>query len=572
MKEKDGKKEEAGINWLRNMKISKRILAGFSCSIGLAAIMVIIAVFALSYANQNLKGFVMGAFTAQNSVKESSIEMNRTARYIREMALDENGSSDDSYIEKINQSESNLQSNLQRLKQSFTGNEELLSKYEMAINDWIETTDNIIKKLQGGDREEAGALILSECSQQLDSITEIENQLDEQIQALEDDALMGNRNTLIYSIFVLLGLLAVAVGISVTLARRIALSIAGPLVCLEEAAAGMAQGNLTQKIIVDGADEITNVAKSLRKSMGALHGYVADIDKMMKEMENGNFAVRASQEFVGDFKSIEEAMNGFGENISKVLEKIGLSSEQVLASAGQISQGAQSLTEGAVDQADSVEELQARIITISQEVEKNAEGAGISGEMVHDVGRNIESSNQEMVQMLAAMNDISDASRQISRIIGAIDDIASQTNLLALNASIEAARAGDAGRGFAVVADQVSKLASESAEAAKSSARLIETSLNAVDRGMEIANMTAEALAASMGKTGQLIDNIDHIASASARQAEELKRITDGVNQISAVIEENTAMAEQSAAGSQEMEEQAQQLKDMVRQFNIREE
>jgi len=574
MKEKSGKmvkREEKKISSLRNMKIKKRILYGFAWSIGLSVFMVIVGVFSLNNANQNLKNFVMGAFTSQNAMKESRIETNVAARYINEMVINTDTSTYETYITQIKESESLLQDDIERLRTSYTENQELVNQYEDAVNAWIAINDSIVTELQSGNQAEAEELLLNESTIALQSITDIGDQLNEELSELEGEALMGNRSALVASIIVLIALLIASEIICITLARRIAFSIAHPLEKLEKAAEEMSHGNLKQEIILEGKDEVTNVAASLKKSMSTLSGYVSDIDAAMNEMANGNFNLHISQEFVGDFKHIETSMDDFSNKISQVLEKINVSSEQVAGSCEQISEGAQALTEGATDQASSVEELQAMITTISEEVDVNAKGAEESSKMAHEVGGDVEDSNKEMNNMLLAMNEINETSKQINHIINTINDIASQTNLLALNASIEAARAGDAGRGFAVVADQVSKLASESAQAAKTSALLIKTSLNAVDNGMRIANATADALEKSLDKTKQLIENIDQISEASMRQAEALNQITDGVNQISAVIEENTAMAEESSASSEEMASQAQTLKVLVQQFNLKE-
>ena len=214
--------------------------------------------------------------------------------------------------------------------------------------------------------------------------------------------------------------------------------------------------------------------------------------------------------------------------------------------------------------------MQATLEDIRHTAESNVQSAGEAQANSRLTTQQVELSSQQMGQMVSAMEDITHASQQIDKIIATIENIAFQTNILALNAAVEAARAGAAGKGFAVVADEVRSLAAQSDQAAKATKELIENSVQATEKGRHIVG----DVSASLQKTLELVvhsnEGIGAIASAVEGEALAIAQVAEGISQISAVVQSNSASSEESAAVSAELFNQVRVLADQTNRFHLR--
>lgn len=312
---------------------------------------------------------------------------------------------------------------------------------------------------------------------------------------------------------------------------------------------------------------------AFQKMSETLKEIVDDVRYLLGEMSEGNFNIRTRAEasYVGDFAEFLVSLRKLHTKLSHTLNQINQSADQVSLGSDQVSDGALALSQGATEQAASMEELASTIEEISQQVNHTAANAKMAIQKASETGDRMLQSNQQMQEMLGAMGEINAASMEIRNIIKTIEDIAFQTNILALNAAVEAARAGGAGKGFAVVAEEVRNLASKSSESSRNTALLIERCLRAVDNGKKIADDTAAALLVVVQGSKEVVSTIDEISQASNEQAYAIEQVTQGFEQISAVVQTNSATAEESAAASEELSGQARMLKDLVSQFQYRE-
>ena len=346
--------------------------------------------------------------------------------------------------------------------------------------------------------------------------------------------------------------------------------VINPLEELEKDMEEISKGNLSTKIRHESSDEFGHFADNFRKLLGVITEYINGIQRLTAQMADGDFDIEFKNDSVGDFKAIDVSLQNLAVSLGNMIHQINESFSQVSSGSSQVADGAQLLSQGATEQASAIEQLSAAIMEISDQINQNADSANTANQKVANLGSEIEQTNEQMEEMMSAMNEINHTSGEIGKIIKTIEDIAFQTNILALNAAVEAARAGAAGKGFAVVADEVRNLANKSAEAAKNTTVLIQSSIKAVDNGTRIASETARLLENIDRGSREIVENVDQISQKSQEQAVSVSQVTDGIDQISSVVQMNSATSEEAAAASQELSSQAHMMKAELERFRYR--
>lgn len=556
---------------LENMHLKERIDYGYRKVITMMLISGLLSVVIIGILFANMMHYVENVNVADQAVKICRINVNAAARNIREMALNEDTSSYDNYEQTVKRLLSEVDSELQILKKTEVLSDENYEEYATALSDWGEIGYSIIEEIKNGNDENTTDAILNDCTPALNKVVEIAIKLDELTDEASSETVRNMVVCTVAGFVVIIVCLVFAFTLTRKTSKRVLETILEPLHAIEDVAMELTEGNLHSTLEYHSDDEIGKLAHSMRKSIRILGTYVDDIDRSMKLFSEGNFDVHPEVEWRGDFVGILNSFMAFQASMAGTIKGIQNVSNEVSGAAEQVASSSNDLADGATNQAAVVEELTATVTGVSEQVEKNSQSAKEISVKVDELGNAISESNGKMHEMVDSMHEISEASKEIDKIITTINEIASQTNLLALNASIEAARAGEAGKGFAVVANQVNVLADQSAQAAKESATLIETSVKAVEKGMVIAGQTAAQLEEVAENSKVITTEVTNIAETLETQTTEIKQINEGIEQINDVVQTNSATSEECAAASQEMSSEAESLREMIRKFKVAE-
>lgn len=556
---------------LENMHLKERIDYGYRKVITMMLISGLLSVVIIGILFANMMHYVENVNVADQAVKICRINVNAAARNIREMALNEDTSSYDNYEQTVKRLLSEVDSQLQILKKTEVLSDENYEEYSTALSDWGKIGYSIIEEIKNGNDENATDAILNNCTPALNKVVEIAIKLDELTDEASSETVRNMVVCTVAGFVVIIVCLVFAFTLTRKTGKRVLETILEPLHAIEDVAMELTEGNLHSTLEYHSDDEIGKLAHSMRKSIRILGTYVDDIDRSMKLFSEGNFDVHPEVEWRGDFVGILNSFMAFQASMAGTIKGIQNVSNEVSGAAEQVASSSNDLADGATNQAAVVEELTATVTGVSEQVEKNSQSAKEISVKVDELGNAISESNGKMHEMVDSMHEISEASKEIDKIITTINEIASQTNLLALNASIEAARAGEAGKGFAVVANQVNVLADQSAQAAKESATLIETSVKAVEKGMVIAGQTAAQLEEVAENSKVITTEVTNIAETLETQTTEIKQINEGIEQINDVVQTNSATSEECAAASQEMSSEAESLREMIRKFKVAE-
>ncbi|MCM1330238.1 MAG: methyl-accepting chemotaxis protein [Ruminococcus sp.] len=557
---------------MKNLKISQKLLVGFGTVILLMIIVVWLAISTLS----SLGGIVDTLYNEAVQRVMLADDINLKTQEMAKNLLHAIGKAEDSeyvatYFAQAEECYQQVLDDLENLDANMGGDAgEVLNMRTCMDNIWRSYQDytetashgDIAEAIEEYDEDMTPNILgLYNAAQDVrsDAIQNAQDQFD----SSENYINMGR----IISIAVAVAAIVIAIGMALYITKIIVSGVTQ----VRDAALRMAGGDFDVKVHYNSKDEIGELTDDMRTLAGRTKAIIEDIDYILAELKSGNLRVTSKDMglYVGTFESIIISLRSFRTDLNHTMEKITVSSDQVASGSEQVALGAQSLSQGATEQASSIQELAAEINIVSDIIKSNAEKASEASDRTVDATTKLEGAKGDMDELAEAIKDMATSSEETKKIIKTIDDIAFQTNILALNAAVEAARAGAAGKGFAVVADEVRNLAGKSAEAAKNTTILIENTVNAIERGRELADKAVTEMDLTAEASEQVAVINQDIAKNANVAAESVAQISSSVEQISSVVQNNSATAEQSAAASEELSGQSQILKELTAHFEF---
>lgn len=558
---------------LKNMSVKKRLTKNFQSVVIIGSIAGLLgAVLMLGLSSRydmalHLNGFIQG------DLGEYSTYLNKGAAEVRDIILLTDEDQIAKTKEDIAEVDAKVEFYLHEFESKLENDEEqaLLDDIKAEYPLYLDAREEVIALGEQNKMDEALTLFLETANPHLEKIIEDTDKL------IAMNVEVGDKVAANLDIFskilaaVIILYLGVAIAISAKIAATTARDFTRPIEKVKAGTRKLASGELDVHIQVNSRNEFGEMADDLNAAIAKLREYIEVIEYGLEEVGNGNFAVRPTVEFHGDFVKMKDAIEKITISLSQTMSQINEGADQVAMGAEQLAQSAQMLAEGATSQAASVQELTATIEDVTNASKESAQVAADAYDNAQQFAKVAQASSDEMKLLTEAMERISETSNEIESIIAEIEDIASQTNLLSLNASIEAARAGEAGRGFAVVADQIGKLAADSAQSAVNTRTLIAKSLAEIEKGNVITMNTAEALEQVMEGIKELAQGSKATSVQSGEQAGTMVQVQLGVEQIAEVVQNNSASAEETSATSEELSAQSQNLKALVDHFVLRE-
>lgn len=556
--------------FLKNKKVGKKISTVINIVIVLFVIGIIISFVGLTMVNSNMKRFYKQPYVATPLQMEIQRDVQLTAKNILWSALEQDETATKEKIDEAAAACDEVTNKINTLR-STLDNDTLLNELDSAWQELKQVQEQEQQLCTNNETEKALELFNGDYTTLTKNLQSVLEKVADNADSNAKTAYSSSQVTtvVVYVLMIIISAIAIIAGMVLT--RKLGELLTLPINELKAAAVKISEGDFNSTIEYESPDELGDLAITFRETCVVLKKIISDLAGVTRELVKNNYTVQSGnlELYVGEFRPVIDDLMSMIGGQSETMKSIKEAADQVSTGAGQMAESSQSLAEGATEQAGAVEELTATIDGVTSVAATNADTALASYENSDLYRRQAETSRQQMEALSQSMEQIKYASLQIENIIGEIEDIASQTNLLSLNATIEAARAGEAGKGFAVVADQISKLATESAESAARTRELIMKCTEEVDNGNRLTSETSSGLADVINGIDVLAKSVKESSDNFRTNADTLKEVLLGIEQISGVTQNNSAVAEESSAVSEELSAQSVSLDQIIGRYKL---
>ena len=554
------------MKWFANFKIATKLIIGFLIVAVIAGVVGIVGLLNISRINQ-ADTLLYEENTLGVNYSGNAVEYYQRLKYnIAEFLLLKDSSLTEEYVQKFNDYIATVDDQLKKYEAGIRDQEdsEIFSELKPLWVQYKSYIQEIIRYAKDGNYEKAEWVLLKNSNQVGDALRDVLFRLAEYNEKAAEKRAEENTRLANTSRNLMVIIIAAGIIIAVLLGIAISRAISRPIKKVVAAANELAKGNINIQSTIYTRDETGQLAEAFRNLIESIKEQVRIVERIADADLTVDVPIRSDDDVMG--KKLTQLVR----DLNEIMANIASSSDQVASGSKQISDSSMALSQGATEQASAIEELTASIEEISAQTKQNAQNANQANELAEQAKTNAIQGNAQMNDMLKAMEEINEASANISKVIKVIDDIAFQTNMLALNAAVEAARAGQHGKGFAVVAEEVKNLATRSANAAKETTEMIEGSIKKSEIGTKIAKDTAEALDRIVNEIEKVAALVNDIAVASNEQDVGIAQVNQGIMQVSEVVQNNSATSEESAAASEELSSQAELLKELVYRFKLK--
>jgi len=545
---------------IQNHSIRNKLRITFASILGLTIFLMIVVICVLLFISSRTSSLYNGPYKVSETISNIRLNIQTVNMNMYKSIAETNLDKRKIYLQLADEESNKLASNIEVLKVVFNDDQSLLNEFLSNIKNAEDKRGKLSDLLKTNTNTTVIKYSQDAYSVQISNAENCVIKIFGKSQTSASSFLSSSNIYKYVSLSIIIIIIAILVAISVILSKVLEDVLLEGINHIKNIAKNLSSGHLKMTSTYESKDEMGEMSRDLTTSIEMLISYISDITTTLEQLGNGNLSIHlnSSIDYIGDFSPIQKSIKHIIDSLNMIFLNMHQSITSISNNSGQLSLTTQVLSEGSADQAGAVEELLASFTEILAQVKKNTENAEKANKFSDNTKEIVEDGNAKMQELMGSMQEITISSKKIAVIISAIEDIASQTNLLALNAAIEAARAGEAGKGFAVVAEEVRHLAEQCAEAVNNTTKIIETSLSVVSIGENLAKETAASLNNIVKNVDDTANLVKEITIASENQTEAITQMTYGVEQISQVVQTNSATAQEIAASSEELVSQTQ--------------